>query len=110
MGLAHVAVERFEVELEFAEVLGLEGCNLQFEGDEGLEPAMVEEEVEAEIFATDLEQIFFADETKVAAELDEEAAEVGDESALEVGLGVGLGQLKKIEKIGVFEERAGGRV
>lgn len=95
VGFADTAVEGFEIEFEFAEVLGLEGFDLPFEGDERWQTARVEEEIEAEIFAADLEQVLLADEAKIAAERDEEATEIGDERALKIGFGVGLRQLEK---------------
>ena len=53
MGLADNAVEGFEVEFEFAEVLGLERLYLPFEGDERWQTARVKEEVETKIFVAD---------------------------------------------------------
>ena len=42
VGLAHVAVERLQVEAELAEVLGLEAADLQLDGDEAVEAAVEE--------------------------------------------------------------------
>ena len=53
VGLADNAVEGFEVEFEFAEVLGLERLYLPFEGDERWQTARVKEEVETKIFVAD---------------------------------------------------------
>ena len=95
VGFADNAVEGFEVEFEFAEVLGLEGFYLPFEGNERWQTARVKEEVETKIFVADLAQVFLADEAKVAAEFDAEAAEVGDERMREIGFDVGLRPCEK---------------
>ena len=43
MLLADIAVEGFEVEVELTEVRGFEASDLELDGDEGIEFAMVEE-------------------------------------------------------------------
>ncbi len=88
MRLLHVAVERLDVERELAEVGGLELVDLQLEGDEALQPAVEEHEVDREVLVADLHGVLRADEAEVATELGEEAAEVAKERAVEVGLRV----------------------
>ena len=82
--LSYIAVEGFEIEFHFAEMLGFEFFYFQIEGNKTLQPAVEEEQVEAEILAADLKEVFLADKTKIAAQFDQEAAEVGKERPLEI--------------------------
>ena len=56
VGLADIAVKGFEVEVEFAEVLGLEAGDLEFDGDEAVQPAVEEEQIEREVLPADLDR------------------------------------------------------
>jgi len=78
MRLAYVAVEGFEVEFQFAEVLGLKLVHLQLKGDEAVEGAVEKEEVYGEIAPPDLHRIFRADETEVATQFTKEIFQPGD--------------------------------
>ena len=57
VGFANVAIEGFEVELEFAEVLGFEAVDFEFDGDQAVHAAVKEEEIEGEIAVADLERV-----------------------------------------------------
>ena len=100
----NVAIQGFEIEFHLSEMLGLKLLHLEFKGDEALQFAMVEKQIETEIFSAHLQKILFPDEGKVAAQLDEKLPEIGDQSALEVGFGMGFGQVEKIEEVGVLED------
>jgi hypothetical protein len=69
--LADVAVEGFEIEGQFAEILRLKSAHLQFDGDQAIEPAMEEQQIQREIAATDLQRILRTDEAEIAAQLDQ---------------------------------------
>ena len=88
MGLLYVAVEGFEVEFHLAEMLGPELINLEVEGDEALESAMVEQEVEPEVLAAKLQEILLPDKEEIPSQFEEELLEVGHEAGLEIGFGV----------------------
>ena len=108
VGLAHVAVEGFEIEIHFAELLRLKFFDLEVERDQALQPAMIEQQVEREVRVADLQAQFLADETKIRAEFDEEFFEVGHERRLQLPLGMFRGQVQKIQQVGVFENGFGG--
>ena len=107
MGLLEIAVEGFEVEIELAEVLRLELFELQLEGDEAVEGAVEEQEVEREVAPADLERDLAAEEAEVAAQLGDEGAQAGEQRAVQVGLGVVVGQAEELEDVGVLEDLAG---
>ena len=86
--LLHVAVEGFQVELELAQVLGLELDDLEFERDQAVEGPVEEQQVEGEVPPADLDRVLAADEAEVAAEFDQELLELLDQATLQVGLGV----------------------
>ena len=85
MGLLEIAVEGFEVEAEFAEVLRLEFLELQLEGDEAVEGAVEEQEVEREVAPADLERDLAAEEAEVAAQLGDEGAQAGECWSVAIG-------------------------
>jgi len=86
-----VAVESLDVEAQLAAVLGLELAHFELEGDEAREAAVEEDEVDREILLADLYGVLGADEAKIATELGDEAAEVTQDGAVEVRLGVAVG-------------------
>ena len=67
-----VAIEPAQVELHLAFVLGLEGADFQVDGDEPAELAVVEDEVDVEVFAVDLQALLARHEAEAAAELEDE--------------------------------------
>ena len=54
VGLAHIPVERFQVELEFPEILRLEAVGFEFNRHQAVQAAMEEEKIERAIAATHL--------------------------------------------------------
>lgn len=80
--LAVVAVEGFEVEVQLAEVAGFESGGLEFYGDEAIQAAMEEEEIDRKILSADLDGIFRADEAKIAAEFSDEPLEAEQETPM----------------------------
>lgn len=110
VGLLHVAIERLHVEAELAEMLGLELADLQLEGHQAREPAVEEDEVDREVAVVDLHRVLGSYEAKVAAELGDEAAEVPHEGAVEIVLGVAVGEREELEAVGILELVDGGGV
>lgn len=109
MGLLHVAVERLDVERELTEVGGLELLGLQLERYEALQATVEEHEVDREVLVADLDRILRADEAEVAHESGEEAAQMTEQGAVEVGLRVPLGKRQELEVVGILQlvKRAG---
>ena len=110
VGLFRIAVERFEVEAEFAEVFRLEAADLEFDGDEAIQAAMEEEEVERKIPPADLERELGADEAEITAQFDEEVAELEQQTLMEIGLAVAGREIKEFEQVAVLEDGEGFRV
>ena len=86
--LLHVAIEGFDVEAQLSKVLGFEPADLEFEGDEASEASVKEQEVYREVLVAHLDRVFGTDETEIAAEFGDEAAEVPEQGAVDIGFGV----------------------
>ena len=69
--LADVTIEGFQIEVELAQMLRFETVHLEFYGNQCIEAAMEEEQVECKVPRADLHGIFGTDETEVAAQLDQ---------------------------------------
>ena len=107
VGLFYVAVECFEIELEFTHVFGLELFDFEFEGDEAVKAAVKEEEVELKIAFSDLDGVVAADEAEVASKFDEKISQAFDETVMEISFGVAFGEVEEFDEVGVFEDRGG---
>ena len=103
--LADIAIERFEVELQLAQVFRLEATHLQFDGDQAVQLPVKEEQVQGEVAPADLHGVFRADETEVTAQLSEKAPEVAHQGAVEVDFGVTVRQTEEFEEVRVLEDR-----
>ena len=84
-------------------MLGLESGGLELDGDEAIQPAMEEEEVEREILPADLDGILGADKAEIAAQLGEESAQVAEQCPVQVGLGMGIGEAEEFQRVGILE-------
>ena len=87
MRLLHVPVERFEVELQLAEILGvvLELCRFSTQCcHQTVECPIEEEQIECEVASADLHGILATDEAEIAAKFDEKLFELFDQPSLEV--------------------------
>ena len=71
-------------------MLRLEWPRLQIDGDQAAQLAVVEEQVDVEILAADLEMMLAGDEGEVLAELEQQILDSGDQGALDVALVRGL--------------------
>lgn len=96
MWLLHATVEGLEVEAELAEVFGAKLADLQLDGDEAREPAVEEHKVDQEVLVAYLYRVLGADEAEVAAELGDEAAQVAEERAVQVGFGMLVRQVEEL--------------
>lgn len=102
-----VAVQGFEVEVEFAEVFGLEFVDFEFEVHKAVEGTVEEEQVEAEIASADLDEVFAADVTEVASEFDEELAELFNEGVVKVAFAVRSREVEEIEEVDILKDAGG---
>ena len=107
MRLFRIAVEGFEVEAELAEVFRLEAADLELDGDEAVQAAMEEQQIEREIPPADLERELGADEAEVAAQLDEEVAELEEQTLMEIRLAVAGREAEEFEEVAVLEDGEG---
>jgi hypothetical protein len=75
-----------------AEVFGFEFVDFEFKGDEALEFAVVEEEVDEEVAVADLEAIFLAvNKSESGSEFKEELFDVAEDCVFEVFFEVAFG-------------------
>ncbi len=107
MRFLHVPVEGLQVELELAEMFGLELDDLQLESDQAIEGPVEEEQVKGEIPPADLDRVLAADVAEIAAELDQELLELLDQGPLQVGLGMLGRKVQELHEIGILEDRRG---
>ncbi len=74
MLLADVVVDGLEVEVELAEVFRLEAADLQLDGDQGVEPALEEQQIESEVLVAHLDRMLGADEAELPPEFSQKFA------------------------------------
>ena len=104
MGFAVIPVEGFEVEVELAEVFWSECADFEFDGDEAIQAAMKKEQIEGKILSADLEWMLGTDEAEIAAQLGDEAAQIPQQAAVEVGFVVFGRKTEKFKRVDVFEK------
>ena len=86
----------------------LEFVDLQLERNEALQLTVIEQQIEAEIFAANLQQILLTDKGEIATKFEEEAAKVCSQGSLQIGFRMLIGQVKKVEQISILEQRFSG--
>ena len=72
--LACISVQGFETKIQLAQVLGFETVHLELDGNQTVQAAVKEQQVEREITSTDLHRKLRADEAEITAQLDQEGA------------------------------------
>lgn len=110
MGLPHIAVERLEVEAQLPEVFGRELADLELDGDQAAQASVEEHQIDGEVLVPDLDRVLGSDEAEVASELGDEAAEVIEQRAVEIGLGVTVAQVEELQVVRVLELLDRGRM
>ena len=83
--LQHVVYRR-QVEVHLADVLGLEGANLDLDNDESAQTQVVEQQIEPVFLTADLERVLTADEREADTEFNEELPKVFEQRPFEVAL------------------------
>ena len=76
-GAAFLLVEQVQVEVHLAGVFRLERPDLQFEGHQCFQEAVVEQEVDEILLAPERQAVLAADETEAVAELEQEIPQAG---------------------------------
>jgi hypothetical protein len=107
MRLLHVAIKGLQVELELAEMLGLELDDLQLERYQAIERAIEEKQIQREISPANLDRVLAAEVAEIAAELDQELLELLDQSLLQVDFGMRGWQVEELNEMRIFEDRCG---
>jgi hypothetical protein len=107
VGVAQEIVHGGAVEIELADIAGLEGAGFQLDDDVAAQTQVVEQQVEIEVIATDLQMNTPADKGETCPQLQQEALDVVHERLLDLGLAAGIGGAYEVEEVGVFEDRGG---
>jgi hypothetical protein len=84
-------------------MLGPELASLELDDHVAAQPQVVEEQIEIEVLAADLEMNLPADEGEASSELEEKLRDVLDERSLELDLAGFLADAEEVEVIGVLE-------
>ncbi len=96
-------VEEVQVEVHFARELRLEGAELQLEGHQCLEEAMVEEQVDEILLLSEHEPMLSSDKAEAVAEFQKEGLQAADEAVLQLTLPHRTTQAEELEVVGAFE-------
>jgi hypothetical protein len=65
------------------------------------------EQVDLKISPAHLYWIMAADETEVTAKFDQEVFKLGNQPVVQIGLGMGLGKVEKLDQVAVLEDGCG---
>lgn len=97
----HEAVHRREIEVHLAGVLGLELADLQLNHDIASQRKLVQQQVDEEVLATDLQMLLASHHGEALSQLQQEPLHVRHQSALDIPL-VGLVvESEKSENVGI---------
>lgn len=69
-------VKCFEVEVQFVEVFGFEGCYFQFDGNQVVEVVMEEQKIQCEVLFIDLDGVFGIDVVKVLIKFGQKVVQI----------------------------------
>jgi hypothetical protein len=107
VGLADIAVERFEVKVELPDVRGLEGGDFQLDGNESVQASMKKQQINRAVARSHLNGIFLTDEAKITAQLAQKVPKAMHQGPSQIGLGVGNRQAKKLHYVAILEVARG---
>ena len=88
----YISVQGFEVEVQLAEVFGRKLADFEFEGYQGAESAVVEQQIQVKILIAYLQAVLFAHKNEIAAQFQDERLGVLQQGVLQIPLAVGLRQ------------------
>ena len=89
--------EPVEVKLHLAFVAGFEVANLQVNGGQAAELAVVEKQVEVVVTTINLHPLLALDETEADAKLEDECLHLAQDGGFDVLLGVGILEAKEVQ-------------
>src|SRR5450830_426989 len=101
VGFSFIAIQRFQIEVQLAQILRLETADLQLNGHQAVESTVKEQQIQSKITPTDLQRVFGADKAEVAAQLDEEIFQPRQQSLMQIDLGMAAGEAEKLNHIGI---------
>ena len=104
---AFPVVEQVQVEIHLSRELRFEGADFEVEGDEGLEEAVVEEEVDEILLFPEGDPVLAADEAEAVAEFEQEGLQARDEAGFEFAFPHGAAQAEKFQIVGTLEHLVG---
>jgi hypothetical protein len=98
-----------DVGVELAEVLVLEGIGLEFHEDVALEDAVIEDEVDEEVFIANENALLTGLEADAVAQLEEEILKPVEQGIFEVGLGhdIPRAESEELEDVGIANDVGG---
>jgi len=103
VAMAHLVVDGGEVEGHLPGELGLEGHRLQVDHHVAAELQVVEEEIDVEVLAPDVEVNLPADEGEAYTELEEKLLDVVDEGLLHLAFPCIVGDREEVEEVRILE-------
>ena len=101
--MPELVIDGREIEIHLPGEFGLEVLDLEFDHHETAQPQMIEEKIEIVVLVGDLEMILAADEREALAKLEDQCAQMLDQSLLQVALQHLRPQRQEIEAVRVFE-------
>jgi len=107
VGMAEVVVHGGEVEAHLTRVLGQELPHLELHDYIAAQPQVVEEEVEEEVLTVHLQEDLGAHQGEAGAQFQQEVADLGDQSPLQIPLGDVRSEAEEVEDVRVLEGLAG---
>ncbi|MPN26185.1 hypothetical protein SDC9_173609 [bioreactor metagenome] len=102
-----LAINGGHVKAELSQVFRLELAAFQFDHDVAAQLEVIEQQVDEEFLAADVQQHLPADEGKAGAQFEQEVGDVLHQGVFDVALVGCLGQAEEIETVGVFQRLAG---
>jgi hypothetical protein len=102
-GGALVFVEPPQVEFHLADVGGLEGLQLQLDGDESTEVPVEEEEIQVKVVFADTDPFLPGNEGESGTELQKDTLNFPQNRGFKVPFAVGTFESEQIEKVGIAE-------
>lgn len=70
MGFTLIAIERFQIEAELTQIFWLKTANLKLNRHQAIQLTVEKQQIESKVTPTDLQWVFGANKTKIAAQLD----------------------------------------
>ena len=104
---ALILVQPAQVELHLALVGSIEAAQLQLQGHQAAQAAVIEEQVEVEVLVADGHALLASDEGEVRAQLQQEPLQLPQYGRLKIVLAVGVLQPQEVQQIRVPEDQIG---